>query len=143
MKLSVLSDFKQDTHSINTPCDTLGVDVQLAELQWPVLVCYQGDDELVYIADEAAWLAYCDEAPTLIAGEDKLIDASGQLYHMIESDGQLVLFATNRIFLFAELLALVRKNACLVQQSCSAKIDANTYRQLIHIVYDLNRVESL
>lgn len=137
-KLSVSRDFNHDTLSINAP----NIDVLLVDLQWPALVCYQGDDELVYIADEAAWLAYCDEAPTLIEGEDNLIDASGQLYHMVEYDGRLVLRATNRLFLLAELLILVKKNACLVQQMCSAKIDAHTYRQLIHMVDDLNRVET-
>ncbi|WP_298772933.1 DUF4144 family protein [uncultured Shewanella sp.] len=121
-------------------CDAVLEKGVSSDVHWPALVCYQGDDELVYIADEAAWVVYCHEAPTLIEGEDKLIDASGQLYYLVENKDRLVLRATNRRFLLSELLILVRHHACLVQQVCSAKIDAKTHRQLIDIVYELNRV---
>ncbi len=107
------------------------------DIHWPAVVCYQGDDELVYLANKMDWLVYCDEAPMLTEG-DKLIDSSGRLYDMTEYNGQLFLLDSDGFILFAELLLLVKKNACLVQQVCSAKIDVSHYGQLIDLVRVIN-----
>lgn len=107
-------------------------------VDWPAVICYQGDDELTYVADEMAWLAYCEEGSYIIEGQDKLIDSRGQLFHLMPWHGRLSLVIISRQYLLADLLLLVQKNACLVQQVCSAKIGALTHKQAIEMIDYMN-----
>ncbi|MCL1123770.1 DUF4144 domain-containing protein [Shewanella surugensis] len=94
----------------DTISNTLNPDVH-----WPAVICYHGDDELIYVADEAGWQENTQGDTSIIEGEDNLIDSKGQVFNLTEHKGKLRLMVTNKRILLVDLLLLIQQNACLVQ----------------------------
>ncbi len=110
-------------------------------VQWPAVIKYHGEDELIYIESLSEWKNDPNLCLPHYESEDRLIDASGALFSLPAapslSDTDMFVSLDSRI-LVPEFVDLVRKHAVIENYCCSAKINANTHQQVIAMVKEIN-----
>jgi len=110
-------------------------------VNWPAVVKYHGEDELIYVESFAEWQNDPDLCLSHYELEDRLIDATGALFSLSAasspSDTDMFVALDLRI-LVPEFVELVRKHAVIENYCCSAKLNAKTYQQVIAMVKEIN-----
>mgnify|MGYP001815243802 CR=1 FL=1 len=107
----------------------------LSMITWPAVLNYDGDDELIYIESEQAWLR--DAASLLYhhSGNDQLIDSSGHVYRLDAVSGSTVIAAYTKVQMtVAAFIKLVRIHASNSHRCCIDKINFRTIADGIQLV---------
>lgn len=103
-------------------------------IHWPAILCFNGDADLVYIPDQAAW----EGAPHLqgqsFHPEDRLIDSSGNSFILARIDGKVIPQPTRITIGLDEVLDLVRRHAAQDGACCVAKLSAASIAEAIAMV---------
>ncbi|MBB1273712.1 DUF4144 domain-containing protein [Psychromonas sp. SR45-3] len=88
---------------------------------WPCLLTLEGDDELIYLADESEFINECQEL--IVSDDDAVVDSNGMTYLIkaVESDLQLV--KTERVFSTQEVTQLIRDHEFSKANVCLTKIE--------------------
>jgi len=112
-----------------------------SEINWPAVIKYHGEDELIYIESLSEWKNDPDLCLPHYESEDRLIDACGALFSLPAapslSDTGMFVSLEARI-LVPEFVELIRKHAVIENYCCSAKLNAKTYQQVIAMVKEIN-----
>ncbi|UCX05967.1 hypothetical protein FJ709_16625 [Shewanella glacialimarina] len=106
-------------------------------INWPAIVLLHQHDDLVYIADQSAWLEYLDHEAANLVAEDKLIDSTGQCWLMTESIKQHTLISSTPISL-EQFITIVQRFAQLQGQCCSSKLIFSNFQQGFAIIEQLD-----
>jgi len=110
-------------------------------IQWPAVIKYQGEDELIYVESFAEWQNDPDLCLPHYESEDRLIDACGALFSLpsasCPTDTDMFVALDSRI-LVPEFVELVREHAVVENYCCSAKLNAKTHQQVIAMVKEIN-----
>jgi len=101
-------------------------------MRWPALLSYQGDNALVYIANQSAWELDPDlQSPHFDEG-DRVIDSNGQVHRPVESCSGMQLEETDELCSLDRMIALVQ--AHMFEQAgatCVSKIAAPNIDKLM------------
>ena len=108
-------------------------------IDWPAVIKYEGDDELVFVDSAEAWQR--DAASHLYnhRGSDYLVDSSGRIFHFDQS-GESPVSTTDsgdRISLDA-FIRLVRIHASTSHRCCIEKISFRSAAEGIRLVADMS-----
>lgn len=88
-------------------------------IQWPALLKLEGDDELLYLADEQQFIHECSEM--ILGDNDQLIDTRGQSFHITTANGLELSLAAKR-YSAAEVCQLIQAHEFAAAQVCVTKI---------------------
>ena len=112
-------------------------DTQL--ISWPCLLQQAGDAELVYVDDQAAWVADAGLQDANYNAEDRLIDARGQLFSLTQRrDGVIQPKPLGDTLSLHDILGLVKAHAAQSGSCCVAKLYAPTIGAAFAIVNSLD-----
>ncbi|EDQ00350.1 DUF4144 family protein [Shewanella benthica] len=109
-----------------------------SKIHWPAILIHTGHDDLIYLANEQDWEI---EAQGHIDAMSQLFDSSGITYRLKLEDidnGKLNphlnwLIATEPLEL-KQVLSSVRHHASTLGHCCTAKLGANTVKQVFDIM---------
>jgi hypothetical protein len=110
-------------------------------INWPAVIKYHGEDELIYVESLTEWLNDADLNQANYEIEDRLIDGSGATFSLPMTNyvtEDELFFCLNKPIQVPEFVELVRKHAVMENYCCSAKINAKTHQQVIAMVKDIN-----
>jgi len=119
-------------------------------IQWPAILQFDQDDELMYLANYQDWLSFICANQFTVCVRDKLIDSAGYIYH-IETAEQVdasnnnvaqlpYLVKQDRLMNLLQMLPLVRQFGQFQGHCCSAKIIFTTIEQGIATVAELEQL---
>jgi hypothetical protein len=108
-------------------------------VNWPCIIKYSDDAELVYVNDQSEWDNDSGLHLTGFDESDRLIDSSGDIYVFNKPCNQYVnLEASGDSMSLVEILGLVKAHAAQKGSCCVAKLYAPTIRDAYRIVASLN-----
>ncbi|GIC78825.1 DUF4144 family protein [Moritella sp. F3] len=110
-------------------------------VNWPAVIKYHGEDELVHVESLTEWLNDADLNQPNYETEDRLIDGSGATFLLPTTNSVAVygqFSSLNKPIQVTEFVELVRKHAAIENYCCSAKINAKTHQQVIAMVKEIN-----
>jgi hypothetical protein len=112
---------------------------RLRMINWPVVIKFDGDDELAYVGSEEEWM--CDAESQLYnhKGDDYLIDSSGHIFsleHM--QDGIINAESTCKQIQLQDFIRLVRIHASNSHRCCIEKINFRNIAEGISLVASMN-----
>ena len=112
-----------------------------SKIQWPAILIHAGHDELVYLDNEQDWEI---EAQGHIDEMNQLFDSSGISFCLklnnidgIRPNKHLTWLPTTEPIQLEQVLAHVRRHASNLGHCCTAKLGANTVKQVFDIMKDL------
>jgi len=101
------------------------------DIQYPVLFCYSGADEMLRLDDPAALQNLLEDAHALLPDADYIIDSTGMEWQ-IDSKGNT--YPTERYWSLPQLIVRVQQHFFSQAQSCVSKIQASDLQSLILMV---------
>jgi len=111
-------------------------------MRWPALLSYVGDNELVFIANQSAWMSDRDlQSPHFDEG-DRIIDTDGCLYQPEKSEKGIELVKLEEKYTLEDLVELVQ--AHMFEQAgatCVSKVGASSIDQLMTIMEALSEYD--
>jgi hypothetical protein len=108
-------------------------------VNWPCIIKYSDDAELVYVDDQSEWDNNSDLHLFEFDESDRLIDSSGDIYIFNKVFNQYVnLEASGDSMSLVEILGLVKAHAAQKGSCCVAKLYAPTISDAFRIVASLN-----
>ena len=106
---------------------------------WPVLVKYEGDSELTFVASESQWHSDADLSLYSYEAQDMLIDAKGVIHRLNQQINNCVSpIATNRSLSLAAVIELVKAHMSQLGFCCVSKLSAATIEQVINMVGEVD-----
>lgn len=108
-------------------------------INWPAVIKYDGDDELVYVASVEAWK--CDAELHLYnhRSSDQLIDSSGRVFSLDYSDDDTIVTEdTGTRLKLDDFIRLVRIHASSSHHCCIEKISFRSFAEGIELVAGMN-----
>ena len=100
------------------------------QVRWPAVIRYQGDDELLYCADEPSWLAVASAQHPAFSEMDRLIDSSGQVFRLhLQGEGQVCLQPDEQAIDLPTFNSLLRAHAVTVGNCCAGKVGCTGIEQ--------------
>jgi hypothetical protein len=111
-------------------------------INWPAVINYEGDDELVYIGSEEEWLRDAESHMYNHKDSDRLIDSSGNVFSLDHVDDDIRRHPAegNRIAL-EDFIKLVRIHASNSHRCCIEKINFRSIAEGISLVASMNENE--
>lgn len=107
-------------------------------MNWPCIIKYAGDAELVYVTDQTQWDEDVDLHQVIYGQSDILIDSSGEIYSLETFDGQRVEpRPLGETMTLQAVIDLVRNHAAQQGSCCVAKLYATTLEEAFSIVASL------
>jgi len=110
-------------------------------IQYPAIFKLAGQDELLYIADQASFHQHYQLQQAYLTPDDLLIDATGQAFllhnfpqHSAERADPFIQFE------LAELTALVQAHFFALAQSCVVKIQAPAISALFSLLAETDEL---
>ena len=108
-------------------------------VNWPGIIKHSGDDELIYIRDQAEWDGDVDLHACPYDVADYLVDSSGNIFTLNKREGHDVTpDATGNSFTLHEILGLIKAHAGQQGSCCVAKLYAPTIVDAFKIVASLD-----
>ena len=93
-------------------------------INWPAVINFDGDEELVYIASDSEWRRDAESLLYNHSGDDQLIDSSGRIYKLVHNkDGTIQTDDTGNMIDLDEFVKLVRIHASNSHRCCIEKIN--------------------
>jgi hypothetical protein len=109
-------------------------------VNWPCIIKYSDDAELVYVKDQYEWVNNSDLHLFEYDESDRLIDSSGDIYIFNKASNKYVkLVASGDSMSLVEILGLVKAHAAQKGACCVAKLYAPTISDAFKIVESLNQ----
>ena len=111
-------------------------------MRWPVLLSYKGDNELVFIANQAEWMLDPDFQSSHFDEGDRIIDTDGYLYQPIKDEKGIALVKLEEKYTLENLIALVQ--AHMFEQAgatCVSKVGASSIDQVMNIMDSMNEYD--
>lgn len=100
------------------------------QVRWPAVIRYQGDDELLYCADERSWLAVAAAQHPAFSEMDRLIDSSGQIFRLLQQGGGLIhLQPDEQAIDLPAFNTLLRAHAVSLGNCCAGKVGCTGIEQ--------------
>lgn len=100
---------------------------------WPAVIKHQGEDELMYLGNDKAWLQAVEHL-VFGAEDDVLIDSQGQLY--IWDAAIPVLQAKGSAVTLEGFSQMLKKHMVALNQCCVSKLHIDTIAQGLQMVKD-------
>lgn len=108
-------------------------------INWPAILKYHGEDELIYLASETKWNNDADLSAFNYEEDDALIDNNGRVYHLNKSEkGMIHPTSTNDIIPLSQLIKLVQKHAATNGECCIEKIVFKSIAEGIKLVASMS-----
>lgn len=110
-----------------------------AEVTWPVIIKYTGDDELLYIENELIWLANKEMSDYAYMKEDLLLDSAGALFSLCyDIDTKQTVFNAHKKEMTIERFEdWIKSHLVILNYCCSAKIGLASIKQGFLLLADL------
>jgi len=105
---------------------------------WPAVIKLAEDSELIYIADLAQWQA--DDCQHHFDTQDRLIDANGLLYVVVQSSEGGNLQTTGESVSLMQFTSWVRAHVSQLGHCCVAKLGFASIAQAIACVAEMDEV---
>lgn len=103
-------------------------------IAWPVLLKYQGDDELLYLDNHAQWEAN-GLSRAHFQPDDQLIDVFGNIYLLNHREHQMLQpIKTGEQLTLKALNGLVKAHAAQIGQCCIEKILLSSFDEAMRAV---------
>ncbi|WP_076416581.1 DUF4144 family protein [Shewanella sp. UCD-KL12] len=97
------------------------------QITWPAVIIHKGQAELLYLASNEDWL---EQAQGHIEANANLLDSTGSLYRFNQNHWQL----STEVISQADLIERVRQHASTLGHCCTAKLGADTLKQIFEII---------
>ncbi len=109
-------------------------------INWPAVIHYDGDDELIYIDSEVEWIRDADSHLYNHKDGDRLIDSNGYIFKLDHLQGEIRNPSTagNRIAL-EDFIRLVRIHASNSHRCCIEKINFRSIAEGISLIASMNK----
>ena len=107
-------------------------------INWPAVLKFDGDEELIYIGSEQEWLHEGESHLYNHQGDDYLIDRCGQIFSLVHSDDNIDPESTGKQMALDEFIRLVRIHASSSHRCCIEKIGFRTIAEGIDLVNSMN-----
>ena len=108
-------------------------------INWPAVIKYDGDDELVYLASVEAWTCDADLHLYNHRSTDQLIDSSGRIFSFdYHDDDTIVTEDTGTRLKLDDFIRLVRIHASSSHHCCIEKIHFRSIAEGIELVAGMN-----
>lgn len=108
-------------------------------INWPAIINYHGDDELVYVASDSEWNNEPDLSAYHYDDKDILIDSTGSVYQLsIIKDGYVEPKSSNDSVSLEHLVTLVKRHAAQQEQCCIEKISFKNINEGIQLVASMS-----
>ena len=109
-------------------------------VNWPAVIKFSGDAELIYVADQAEW----ENDPDLYSADyseaDYLVDSAGDVYRLtIKADKRVKPEWTGEARALLQMLGLVKAHAAQSGCCCVSKLHAPSIREALEIVAAVNQ----
>jgi len=106
---------------------------------WPAILKYDGEAELAFIADQAAWNNDADLHNASYVPDDMLIDSQGFIHSLASRQENLVTpEATARSLSLPEVIELIKAHLSELGSCCVSKFSAPSIQHAINIVRSTN-----
>lgn len=106
-------------------------------INWPAVLHYRGDNELVFIAGQSQW----DNDAELSGGrydpDDRLIDSTGRIFRFAVQEQGITLVHSEQSVSLDEFVELVRLHMSAVGLCCVAKFSAASIAEAVVMVSTL------
>ncbi len=96
-------------------------------ITWPAIIIQQNQAELLYLESNKEWL---EQAQGHIEENANLLDSTGALYRFNQNHWQLSAGVISQ----ADLIERVRQHASTLGHCCTAKLGADTLKQIFEII---------
>ena len=103
-------------------------------VNWPAIIVFSGDDELLFIENAQAMMENPDMVATGYHPEDQLIDSQGTVFAIEDKNNTVLLFATGQKVTVSHIDALVRRHLSNHGQVCVSKFTRDSIMQAFEIV---------
>lgn len=107
-----------------------------ANIAWPAMLHYAGQDELAYLADMAAWGRFTSQSHAPFHRGDRVIDSEGRLYRPVAHGDHVSLESLGDRIGLQEAIALIRRHQAAAGQCCVAKFGASSIEACIALIGD-------
>lgn len=106
---------------------------------WPVAIKYSGDDELVFVKNESAWLADSSLSTYAYDADDVLVDTNGALYDLdYDANTRLTrVVAQQKNVSIDQLEGWVKNHLVLLNQCCSSKLTLSSITEGLELIEQL------
>ena len=108
-------------------------------INWPAVIKYNGDDELIYIGSNEEWMRDADSHLYNHSRDDYLIDSSGHIFNLEHvNDDILNPQGTGSQISLQDFIRLVRIHASNSHRCCIEKISFRNIAEGINLVSSMN-----
>jgi hypothetical protein len=108
-------------------------------INWPVVIKYDGDDELIYIDSNEDWIRDAESYLYNHKGDDYLIDSRGHIYTLGTINESISLpESTGRQITLDDFIKLVRVHASNSHRCCIEKIYFRNIAEGIRLLASMN-----
>ena len=107
-------------------------------IRWPAFIQFSGQAEVVYLADESAWVAEAHQHLQAYQPGDRVVDSAGQLYSLKGNGRAAELSPTGGKLTLPELLLIVRAHAAQAGVCCTAKLSAASIGEAVQLLSTLH-----
>ncbi len=111
-------------------------------INWPAVINYDGDDELIYVHSEEEWSR---EAETLLYNHkegDRLIDSNGNIFYLGQAQDYIRKpQASGNHIALQDFIKLVRIHASNTHRCCIEKINFRNIAEGIRLIASMNEHE--
>ncbi len=103
-------------------------------VSWPAFIKYSGDDELLYISDQAEWLSDEDLFTGNFEAADRLIDSHGQLFSLGTAKRRVIPQSIDERVSKEQVAELLQKHYSVTGACCVAKINLDSLADGMHML---------
>ena len=108
---------------------------------WPAILKYDGDAELAFIADQAAWNNDPHLHNASYVADDMLIDSQGCIHSLANHlESQVTPQATAGSLSLQQVITLIKAHLSELGSCCVSKFYASSIQQAISIVGDSHKI---
>lgn len=117
--------------------------IDIAELDWPAVICFTGHDELLYLASREDWYAHVDEPGPGDSMNEVLIDSAGRRYALgFDAQDRLSILGCNGRETLDTMIERLQHYAAMNGVCCITKIAAPDIRQAIELVGSIDEQQA-
>lgn len=111
-------------------------------ITWPAILKYDGENELVFILNQAQWNKDPDLFYYAYESDDFLLDSDGMIYRLDQIEDHFVTpVADNRNASIEEVIDMLKAHMSELGHCCIAKISLNSIKEAIDMVGELEEID--
>jgi hypothetical protein len=108
-------------------------------INWPAVIHFDGDDELVFISSQSEWSSDAESLLYNYSSGDRLIDSSGQIFRLVRNeDGKPQAESSNNTIALDDFIRLVRIHASNSHRCCIEKIHFRDIHEGIMLIASMD-----